>query len=640
MVSRFPLVTETFILRELIELERQGQPVLLVPMLKESPQVVHEEAKPWMERALYTPYVSEQIGAANLRALLRQPLRYLSVLARLILGSLRSPGFLGRTLAIFPKSVFLAEQLDKQSIRHIHAHFATHPATMAWIVSKLSGITYSITAHAHDIFVDRALLRLKLRHAAFIRTISNFNRRYLASRFPESSAKIDVIHVGIDPVRYESHLRVPASPRPRVLCIGALKPYKGIPVLVEACDRLTREGVDFHCEIIGDGPMRAQIAQMIRTRGLHDRVILLGSRTQEEVGERIAPVAIVVQPSIIAPDGQMEGIPVSLMEAMAAGKPVIASELSGIPELVEHGKTGLLVEPGSAAALAEAMRELLGSAPRRAEMGKAGHEKVTREFVLSGTVEQLLGKIDQLNPSPDLTDQEIGMLGSTPIGVRRTHRREDSRVVEIRWDDADLILKTQQSRPGESRPPIERARHEFEILERLATRGMAPRPIRRQAASILMERARGRPLDGLIREFRRQPDQLAPSFHAAGTWLREFQSLIENAHHGDFWPGNIFISSEGVQVIDFEGVGAGAPYQDVAGFLVEAELFFSRPWDRRHFPLLRNAFLNGYLVATPLDATELTRCRIAKLRSLRSRARSAWRRYAIRTLLQREARGD
>jgi colanic acid/amylovoran biosynthesis glycosyltransferase len=639
MVSRFPSVTETFILRELIELERQGQPVLLVPMLNESPQVVHEEAKPWMERALYTPYVSEQIGAANLRALLRQPLRYLGVLARLILGSLRSPGFLGRTLAIFPKSVFLAEQLDKHSIRHIHAHFATHPATMAWIVSQLSGITYSITAHAHDIFVDRALLRLKLRHAAFIRTISNFNARFLTSRYRGIAAKIEVIHVGIDPERYG---RRDAETRGRgdgVLCIGALKPYKGIPVLVEACDRLTREGVDFHCEIIGDGPMRAQIAQMIRTRGLHDRVILLGSRTQEEVAERIARAAMVVQPSMIAPDGQMEGIPVSLMEAMAAGKPVIASELSGIPELVEHGATGLLVNPADAPALSAAIRELLANPERCAAMGRAGREKVKRQFVLPATVELLLRKLDQLNPAVELTAEEIRLLDRQPIGVRRVHERQDSRVAEILAGGSELIVKTQKSRPVESRPPMERARREFEVLERLASRGLAPLPLRCEGASVVMQRAAGTPLDRMIREQRSRPEPLSAAFSAAGGWLRQFQLVYPGACHGDFWPGNIFISDDAVQVIDFEGIEEGSAYQDVASFLVESELFFSRPWHRRRFAPLRDAFLNGYLGSTPLDAGVLARCRIARLQSLRTRANTTWRRLAIRSLLQ-EARGD
>lgn len=602
MVSRFPLITETFVLRELIELERQGQPLVLVPMLKETPRVVHPEAIPWIDRALYTPYLSAAILGANLRVLRRRPFRYLGLLLRLIAGTLLSPGFLVRTVAIFPKSVYLGEQLARQGVRHIHAHFATHPATMAFIASWFHDLSYSITAHAHDIFVDRALLGLKLRHAAYIRAISDFNRRYLATRYPEGAEKIGVIHVGIDPGRYRG------GRGHAVLCIGAFKPYKGIPVLIQACELLKQQGVEFRCEIIGDGPMRTRIEQMIRAADLHDRVILLGNRSQEEVAERIAGAAVVVQPSIVAPDGQMEGIPVSLMEAMAAGKPVIASDLSGIPELVEHDKTGLLVKPGEAAGLSAAIRELLSKPERCAGMGQAGREKVTREFVLPTTVEQLLHRLDEVNPSVELTAEQTALLEGASLAVRRVHERKDSRVVEVLADGAELIVKTQKNRPGQSRPPVERAAREFEILERLAANGMAPRPLRRKGASILMHRATGIALDHLIRIHRGNPRQLVEPFAAAGRWLRQFQLMFPAQYHGDFWPGNIFIAADGVQVIDFEGMGQGSPSRDAASFLVESKRFFSRPWHRRGFAPLRDAFLSAYRGSSrPLPASGATR---------------------------------
>jgi hypothetical protein len=151
LVSRFPLVTETFILREIIEIERQGQPVVLVPMIRETPVVVHEAAKPWVERALYTPWM------------FRVPLRTLPLLLRLVAGTLRRPGTLLRTLALFPKSVWLARELERRGVRHIHAHFATHPTTMALIIAALTKIPFSFTVHAHDIQLDRSLLRWKIR---------------------------------------------------------------------------------------------------------------------------------------------------------------------------------------------------------------------------------------------------------------------------------------------------------------------------------------------------------------------------------------------------------------------------------------------------------------------------------------------
>lgn len=596
MVSRFPLVTETFILRELIELERQGQPVLLVPMLKETARVVHDEARPWVERAFYTPWLSAAIAAANMRSLRRRPVRYLGLLARLLGGSLRSPAVLARTLAIFPMSVYLAEELRAQGIQHIHAHFATHPATMALIVSELTGIGFSITAHAHDIFVDRALLGMKLRRAKFVRAISKFNRDFLVDLSPEAASKIEVIHIGIDPRNYDPAPH-PASSPPLLLAVAAFKPYKGLPVLIDACARLASAGVDFHCEIIGDGPQRRQIEERIAGEMLGGRVQLLGNLPQHEVAQRMRGATVLVLPSVVAHDGQMEGIPVALMEAMAAQLPVVASSLSGIPELVEHGRMGLLVEPGNPEALADAIRQILSDREQAEEMGRRGRERVLEQFVLSSTVAQLVAAFDAVNDPPDLTTEELRLLelvANGTVGVRRVHERQDSRVVEIAAGGRELILKTQISRAGESRPPAERARHEYEILERLADRAAAPRPLRLDRATIVMERAEGTPLDRLIRELRHSPEALVPAFRAVGGWLREFQAAIPNAQHGDMWPGNIFITGDRVQVIDFEGLRYGDRDRDVTNFLAESQKFFARPNHRRAFVVLREAFREGY----------------------------------------------
>jgi len=596
MVSRFPLVTETFILRELIELERQGQPVLLVPMLKETPRVVHEEARPWVERAFYTPWFSLAIAAANMRSLRRQPARYLGLLVRLMAGSLRSPAVLARTLAIFPKSVYLSEQLLAQGIEHIHAHFATHPATMAVIVSELTGIGFSITAHAHDIFVQRALLGMKLRRAKFVRTISEFNRNFLVDLYPEAASRIEVIHVGIDPRNYNA-TPLPVSSPPLLLSVAAFKPYKGLPVLIDACARLASAGVDFRCEIIGDGPQRPQIEERIAAKMLGGRVRLLGNLPQHEVAERMRQATVLVLPSVVADDGQMEGIPVALMEAMAAKLPVVASSLSGIPELVEYGRTGLLVEPGNPDALADAIRQILSNRELAQEMGRRGRERVLDRFVLSSTVAQLLAVFDAVNHRPDLTTKELQLLefvANGSVGVRRVHERQDSRVVEIATGGRELILKTQISRAGESRPPAERARHEYKTLEQLADRGAAPRPLRLDGATIVMERAKGTPLDRLIRELRHSPEALVPAFRAVGGWLREFQAAIPDAQHGDMWPGNIFIAGDRVQVVDFEGLRNGDRDRDVTNFLAESQKFFTRPNHRRGFAVLREAFREAY----------------------------------------------
>ncbi len=413
LLSRFPLITETFILREVIEMERQGQPVRLVPLLEEHPQVVHPEARPWIARALYTPFLSPAIVAANLRALRRQPRRYTSLFVRLALGTASDPGFLIRTLALFPKGVYLAQRLEAEGIRHLHAHFATHATTVALIASTLAPLSFSFTVHAHDIFVRRLLLGDKIRRARFVRAISSFNRDYLAERYPDAaSGKIEVIHVGVDPASFDRPSSGPngAEPAPEscggpveaagsgvptVLCIAAFKPYKGIPVLLEACGRLLAEGVRFRCDVIGDGPLRGELERAIAGGGLQRVVRLLGARPQGEVAERIGGAAFVALSSVIAASGDTEGIPVVLMEAMAARRAVVAPALSGIPELVEDGVNGLLFEPGNARQLAETMRRLLAAPQLAAQLGEQGREKVVREFRLDRTVAALVARFDR-----------------------------------------------------------------------------------------------------------------------------------------------------------------------------------------------------------------------------------------------------
>ncbi|HEX7186407.1 MAG TPA: glycosyltransferase, partial [Thermoanaerobaculia bacterium] len=429
LLSRFPLITETFILREVIEMERQGQPVRLVPLLHERPEVVHREALPWMDRALHAPLLSAAVLLASLRALRRRPGRVLRLFGKLLTASVAAPNFLLRTLALFPKSLWVAERLEAEGAAHLHAHFATHPATMALIVSSLTGIPWSMTVHAHDIFVRQAMLRDKLAAARFVRAISRFNREYLERRFPgEVADKVRVIHVGIDPEVYR-RLPAPAADPPKILCVASLRPYKGVPVLLEACRRLLDNGVTFRCEIVGEGPMRPELERRIAGLGLAGTVSLLGALPQHEVTCRLGASAVFVLPSIVAPDGQMEGIPVALMEAMAAGRPVVTSALSGIPELVEDGMSGVLVQPGDAPGIAAALKRLLEDPGLRLRMGERGREKVDAEFRLDGTVAGLTTLIDQhAEPAdPEVVDL-LRRAGLDGAGVRRVHRRMDSMV--------------------------------------------------------------------------------------------------------------------------------------------------------------------------------------------------------------------
>ena len=402
LLSRFPLITETFILREVIELERQGQPVVLVPMIRESPEVVHQEARPWVDRALFTPWVSKPILRALMRAFVRQTRTTFRLLGWILGGALLHPGTLVRSLLLFPKSVHLAEELAAAGVGHVHAHFATHPATMATIISALSGIPFSFTVHAHDIFVERALLRRKLADAQFVRAISDFNKRFLDNLFPgEAGTKIRVVHVGVEPERYlpvraggAAYVSAATKTPPRLLCIAALKPYKGVKFLVEACRLLRERGRDFRCDVIGTGPLRNSIRRAVDRSGLHDLLRLLGALPQHLVATELQACDVFVLPSVIAADGQMEGIPVALMEAMAAQKAVVSTAISGIPELVHNNVSGLLVDPANPRSLADAIELLLLDSDLRRRLGRTARQTVEESFDLRRCVAALLAILD------------------------------------------------------------------------------------------------------------------------------------------------------------------------------------------------------------------------------------------------------
>jgi colanic acid/amylovoran biosynthesis glycosyltransferase len=398
VLSRFPTVTETFILREFVEMELQGQPVRLAPMIKETPPVIHDAAKAWTGRALYTKFVSPGILLANIAALLRHPIQYVGLLAKLIAGTIAKPKVLAATLALFPKSVFLAKELEREGIRHLHVHWASHPATLALIVSKFSSITYSITAHAHDIQVFRNLLDWKIAEARFVRTCTEFNRRLLEQLYPkETGGKMVVIHYGVDPELYVDTVRRLVPARPRILCVASHRPYKGLPYLIEACRILRDEGHTFDCNLVGTGPMRDELAKMIRDRNLEDCVHLLGAQPEAEVARLLKETTFFVLPSIIQKDGTMEGMPNALIEAMATGRAVISTTIAGIPELIEHGSTGLLVPPEDSAALADAIRQMLVDPERTRRMGERGRQHIVEQYSIHDIVAQLVTRISLEN---------------------------------------------------------------------------------------------------------------------------------------------------------------------------------------------------------------------------------------------------
>jgi colanic acid/amylovoran biosynthesis glycosyltransferase len=383
VVSRFPKLTETFVLYELVALEELGVRVELYPLLCEREPVVHPEAAVLARRAHYQPFLSRAILRSNARLLARRPRAYLGALGTIVRGAFGSLNYLGGGLAIFPKVVHAARLMEEAGVEHVHCHFANHPATAGLVVHRLTGIPFTFTAHGSDLHRNRRLLREKVREAAQVISISDYNRRLILEECGrEACGKVIVLHCGADTDLFRPQPRT-AGARPfEIVCVAGLHEVKGHRHLLEACRILLDQGVEFDCRLVGDGPLRSELERRIAELGLTGCVRLEGPRPRAEVAAIVAAADVAVCPSVWTSRGDREGIPVALMEAMASGVPVVASDLSGIPELVEDGATGLLAAPGDARALARAIRRLHDDPSLRDRLADAGRARVESEFDL------------------------------------------------------------------------------------------------------------------------------------------------------------------------------------------------------------------------------------------------------------------
>ena len=389
VMSRFPKVSETFILSEIVELERLGLRVEVFPLLREEQDVRHPEAHALAERAHYTNVASRAVLSAQLFWLLRRPRAYVATWVRAILGNLRVPEFLLRTLYVVPKAAYFARRMHGLGATHVHAHYATHPALAAYVIRRLTGLPYSFTAHAHDIFVKRPMLAEKMKEASFVVTVSEHNRTLLRDLYGEPAEKVAVIHCGVDLTLFRPEA-ARRSARPfTLLCVASLEEYKGHLYLLAACRELRTKRLDFRCLLVGDGEDRSRIEAEIERHGLRDVVTLLGHQPRGRVSELMAEADVLVLPSITTKEGKKEGLPVVLMEALACELPVIATEISGVPELIEDGTTGLLVPERDAAALAAAVLLIHRNADLRRRLGAAGRDKVLRSFDVRRTTATL-----------------------------------------------------------------------------------------------------------------------------------------------------------------------------------------------------------------------------------------------------------
>lgn len=391
IMSRFPKLTETFILYEIIALEKQGLKIEIFPLLREQAKTIHKEAQELTERAHFHPFISVKILAAHWCFLRRDFRTYFRTIAEVLSGTFGSLNFFIGALGIFPKTVRFAFEMEQLGVQHVHAHFATHPAVSALIINRLTGIPFSFTAHGSDLHVEKRMLDKKIRLARFATTVSYFNKELMVKEGGEESReKVHVLRCGVDTKLFTPCQKKADGRSFQILCVASFEEVKGHKYLVDACNLLSQQGLDFECHLVGYGPLRNQIENQIDELGLQSKFHIHGGLPRNKVLEMLLNSDVFVLASVLTRQGKREGIPVVLMEAMASGLPVISSRLSGIPELVDDGNSGLLVEPGDTEALAAALLDLASNPAKNISLGLAGREKVLNEFDLEKTTLKLL----------------------------------------------------------------------------------------------------------------------------------------------------------------------------------------------------------------------------------------------------------
>lgn len=404
ITTQYPGVSHTFILREVTALRRLGAEVHTISLRRTSADHLLSQENRDAAATTYAirPPRLRDLLVAHLSALLLHPRAYLATL-REALGLAR-PGLRGRVWQIFyfAEAIMVWRHCSASDVRHLHAHHGSPPADVALLVAHFGRAagsgpgTWSLTMHGPIEFWDVRWFRLceKLERADAVVCISDFARSQLMALVDDRHwSKLRVVHCGVGFSEYE-HLGQPPCGRPQVLCVGRLVPEKGHVILLDAVAHLTRAGHEVQAVLVGSGPMRARLEHLALELGVSDRVVFRGALGQEQVRDCYANATLVCSASFA------EGIPVVLMEAMASGRAVVATAISGVRELVRDGDTGLLVTPGRADELSSAIATLTHDAQLRSRLASAGRERVLREFDVDRSAAQLAALFGEiLEPS-------------------------------------------------------------------------------------------------------------------------------------------------------------------------------------------------------------------------------------------------
>jgi len=496
LAKMFPRISETFILKEVLALRREGVPVRIYSTLPPTrDRLMHPEARRLLPEVRVLPPVAWARAIEFLRLLAgiyrRQPAATAREISRLLLPP--RP----RRFRRLWRSVFLIEWLRRDRVAHLHAAWAHTPASIARTVSRLSGIPWSMGAHAKDIHLSKPeSLTKKLCAARFTLTCTRSNLKLLSGLHPPLpipdgiASKVTLHYHGVNTEYFSPGANGGSRGKVRILSVGRLVPKKGFEVLLDAAARLMRQGLAFRLEIVGEGALRPRLERRIAALGLRDQVLLTGMRTREEVRDRYRAADIMVLASRITSRGDRDGVPNTLAEAMACGVPVVASRLPSIAELVVDRVNGLLVPPEDPQALAEALRTLAVNPARRRAYGQQARRRVLESFPAARweqeTVARLRRALDIERVLYVSADRGVPVRGHKGASV---HVRSVVKALASR--DIRCVILAARTGPGDgpsvSAPTIH-----------AATPGRVKRLVRRLAGSPPLEKALLRLTDNLF----------------------------------------------------------------------------------------------------------------------------------------------
>lgn len=396
LTSEYPAPSHTFIRREVEALRARGIDVCTfsVRRPKNGTRLSEPDEREKAATVYLLPISAVTLVLTHLAALLRRPGAYFSTL--LLSLKHRVPGIraLIWSAFYFAEAIVLASQLSKHQISHLHNHFANSGANVGLLASQFLGIPWSVTLHgtADWDYPAGPLLSQKIEMAEFVACVSQFGRaQAMAICRPAVWPKVFVSRCGVDLSRFPVRRRERQAPsRIQILAVGRLSPEKGHAGLLTAFAQIIEQGIDAEMRIIGEGPLRSEIAQRVKELNLQNRCTLLGQKTEEEVFDEMSRSDLFVQSSF------MEGLPVVLMEALALRLPVIAPCIAGIPELVRSGETGLLFNVGDWSQLGAQLKRAAVDSTLRNQLAERGHQLVAEMFDIHKAVEPIAKRFEEL----------------------------------------------------------------------------------------------------------------------------------------------------------------------------------------------------------------------------------------------------